>query len=435
MFYFWFFFNLVRSLLKVSMKIHLLLPYVFVLLVLSSSVARGDSEVKPAYFFSGILDLTNAFSEDGLPKVNQFRRGDSLFDNMRLTLFGDVVFSRRLALFNQIIVDPTSRASLSSYYRPYVRFTAFETGAGELHLEAGKLPTVFGAYSPQAYSNRNPLVSMPLMYHYFTSLRGNQLPADNADLIRHRGEGPSTEFTGYGGGGANARFNGLPLIYDTCWDSGVQVVGAVWRFEVLAAVTQGTLSDPRSGGGDNNEGKQTALHVDFVPTTGLVVGASFAGGPYLDASVGDTLLAQNAGVEDFHQKAFGFNLEYGIQRLFVSGEVIFNKWETPNIVDAQGNLKDLETVSWYAGLKYMLRPGFYIAGRYDHIFFGKIDDGAGSRVPWDEPVQRWEVGLGYSFRDGVIGKIVRQDVRREHLDPANPSSHDFFWATQLELSY
>ncbi|MDA0746768.1 MAG: hypothetical protein O2954_09615 [bacterium] len=50
-------------------------------------------------------------------------------------------------------------------------------------------------------------------------------------------------------------------------------------------------------------------------------------------------------------------------------------------------------------------------------------------------MQRWEVGLGYSFRDGVIGKIVRQDVRREHLDPANPSSHDFFWATQLVLSF
>ena len=103
------------------------------------------------------------------------------------------------------------------------------------------------------------------MYHYFTSLRSNQLPADNADLLAHRGEGLSSRFAGFSGGGSPQRFNGLPMIYDPCWDFGVETIGSIWRLEYLVALTQGTLSDPRSRPGDNNDGKQLAVHLGFVP--------------------------------------------------------------------------------------------------------------------------------------------------------------------------
>ncbi len=401
------------------------------LLVPLTSV-EGDTEAGPTFFINGLVDLATAFNKDGLPQVNRMRRGDSPFDNLRLTLFGDVAFNSRIALFNQVIFDPTSRSSTSSFLRSYVRFTALETAEGDLHLEAGKIPTAFGTFGPRAYSNRNPLISPPLMYHYFTSLRSNQLPADNADLLAHRGEGPSSAFGGFSGGGSSLRFNGLPIIYDICWDFGIQAVGALWRLEYLAALTQGTLSDPRTGGGDNNDGKQVVLHLGLVPAPGLVIGASYARGPYLDSSVGNAL--QGAEVEDFHQEVIGFDLEFGIRHFRLIAELAANRWESPNITDGQGNRVDLKNVGWYVEGKYTLSAGFYASVRYGRITFGEIDDGSGNRVAWDEPVERWESGLGFYFWDGVVGKVIRQDVRKERLGTPG-RSHESFWATQLSLSF
>ena len=67
------------------------------------------------------------------------------------------------------------------------------------------------------------------MRDYFSSLRSNQLPADNADLLSQRGNGLFQEFGGFQGGGARRGFNGLPIIYDACWDVGVQAVGSFSR--------------------------------------------------------------------------------------------------------------------------------------------------------------------------------------------------------------
>ncbi len=396
------------------------------LLSVSKTAADG-----PTFYFDGILDLANAFSEKGAPAVNRLRRSDSLFDNIRFTLSGDAVLSDRLTLFNQIILDPTSKAHVSSYFRSYVRYTAYESAKADLHFEAGKIPTVFGAFGPRAYSDRNPLVSAPLIYHYFTSLRSNQLPADNADLLAHRGEGPFDAFGGFAGGGSSLGFNGLPIIYDVCWDVGVKAFGSAWRLEYQAAVTQGTLSDPRNSGGDNNDGKQIAFRIGLVPLTGLIIGASYAQGPYLDQSVGEALQGQD--VEDFAQQVAGLDLELGIRHLKVIGELIFNHWEVPNITDEGGNRTDLTNVGGYIEAKYAFRPGLYGAVRYDRLTFGEIHDETGGKVPWDEPIQRWEWGIGYYLHDGVIAKVLRQDIRVEHLNA--PDSVNHFWATQLSVSF
>jgi hypothetical protein len=398
-----------------------------------SAPTQADTGEVPQVFFGGIMDFTTAFQNQGLPEVNRFRRGDSAFDNMRMTLFTDVVFSPRITLFTQVILDPTSGSSISSFFRPYARFTALETAKGVLHLEVGKLPTPFGSISPRAYSTRNPLVSSPLMYHYFTSLRSNQIPADNADLVSHRGQGPFSVFTGYSGGGASRAFNGLPLIYEICWDTGAQAIGSFWRFDYRASVTQGTLGDPRNGGGDNNDGKQFSGRLGLVPMTWLTVDSSYARGPYLHSDVAPAL-RQGKQVEDYHQKALGFDAAIGFRHLELIGELMLNTWDVPNIVDTNGREKAVETTGFYVQGKYAIRPGLYAAVRLDQIDFGEVDDGSGTSVPWDEPVKRIEFGVGYHFRDGVIGKVIRQDIRVEHQAPAT-SSHDYFWGAQLSLSF
>lgn len=406
-----------------------LLTIAVLTLCLFAAPVRGD-EVKPEVYVNALVDLGNAFGEDGLPLANTFRRGDSHFDAMRATLFADVVFSERLALFNQIIIAPASRASLASFLRIYFRYTAIVRDQGDLHFEAGKLPTSFGSFSPRAYSHRNALISIPLMHYYYTTIRSNQLPADNADLIAHRGEGTGSEFTGFSGGGIGANFNGLPTVYDPCWDTGVRAIGSIWRLEFVAAVTQGTLSDPKQNGGDNNEGKQVAGRVGLVLMPGLVVGGSFAHGPYLDSAVAPYLPA-GAAVEDYDQQVWGVDLEMGYRHLQVFAEAAFNRWESPTIEDPSGNPEDLKNVAAYIEAKYTVAPGLYLAGRFDEIRFGDIDDGTGNPTPWDNPVRRTEVGLGYTFRDGVTGKIVRQDFWEKDLDAGGSYEREGFFGAQL----
>ena len=348
--------------------------------------------------------MTLTEGDEGARERNSFRRGDNSLDHVRFTAFGDVVFNHRFSLLNQIILDPAARAGLNTYLRTYARYTLVANPSAHLHLQVGRLPTGFGAFAPQAYADRNLLMGLPLFYTYFTSLRSNQLPADNDDLLRHRGSGLAARFTGYRDSTA-PNFNGLPLIYDACWDFGVQAVGSVWRFEYLIGITQGTLSDPRTNPADNNNGKQLLGRLAFVPHVGAVVGASFARGPYLDKRVETQIENSGAELEDFEQVIYGLDLEYGIRHFRVVAELASNTWEAATL---DSGPVDLKTLSWYVEASYKLKPGLTATARYGRLDFGTIVSGTGRRTDWEYDVGRSELGLRYRLTDGVIGKAVWQ---------------------------
>jgi hypothetical protein len=393
--------------------------------------AAAQTAPGPKAFFNGTLDLAYAFDNKGAPEVNRLIRGDTPFDNVRLRLFADVTLGSRWAVFNQILIDPASQLGLETFLRSYLRFDVFKKQKADLSLQAGVVPTPFGSYSPRAYSEKNPLISDPLMYHYFSSLRSNQLPRDNADLLRHRGQGQAAEFSGFAGGGSPVKFNGLPMIYDPCWDTGLQAQGSFGRFEYVVGVAQGTLSTPRIKGGDNNDGKQVSARVAFVPRPGIVLGASVARGPYLDSAL-EVSLPPGTDVDEFAQQIYGFDLEVGVGHLAVFAELASNRWEHPNIDDGHGGAQDLENVGGYVEARYTLRPGLYAAFRYDRIDFGEIDDGTGTgqTASWDYDVQLWEYGVGYYLTDRIIAKLVRQDYKTS----SEPKS-EHFWAVQVSASF
>jgi hypothetical protein len=408
-----------------------LIGWLVVAVVTPAGTAAAQTAPGSHVFFSGTLDLAHPFGGDGEPEVNRLIRGDNPFDNVRLRLFGDVVINSRWTVFNQILIDPSSRMGLESFLRSYLRFDVFKKQKADLSLQAGVVPTPFGAYSPRAYSDRNPLVSDPLMYHYFTTLRSNQLPAGNADLLRHRGQGQSDDFTGFAGGGSTIKFNGMPMIYDPCWDVGVQALGSAGRLEYVLAVSQGTLSAPRFKGGDNNHGKQLSGRLAFVPRPGIVLGASYARGPYLDSTLKPSLPAGNT-ADDYNQEIYGFDAEYGVRHLALHAELANNRWQSPNITDGHGGTDDLKTLGWYVEGRYALKPGLFAALRYDRIDYGDIDDGTGTgrKVPWNYDVHLWEYGIGYYLTDRIIAKIVRQDYRS-----SGESASAHFWAVQVSASF
>lgn len=415
-------------------RLHLVL-WTTICVIAVPQAAIGQTRPDRAVFVNGTLDLATSFGERGAPEVNQLIRGDSPFDNLRLRVFVDVAIHPRLTLFNQYLFDPSIRFGAESFLRSYLRYTVFRTAKADLHIQAGKAPAPFGTFAARSYSDKNPLVSTPLMYHYFSSLRTNQLPANNRDLLLHRGQGQADAFLapGFKGGGAFVRINGSPMIYDACWDVGVAAIGSVWRVEYAAAVTQGALSSPRFKGGDNNDGKQVAGRLGFIPLTGLMIGVSYARGPYLDSAVKDSVRARGAKVEDFHQEIVGADLEYSIRHFKMIGEFAANRWEVPKITDGRGQRANLANYGGYLEGKYAFWFGLYGAVRYDRVAFGKIDDGtgAGTMVAWDDDLRLWEWGLGYYLTDGVIGKVIRQDYRYTRPGASNES----FWAIQVSASF
>lgn len=183
------------------------------------------------------MDLQLSASSDRALAMNRQRRGNSAFSHITLNLFTDIVASDRLTVFNHVVVDPSAHVSINSFLRTWVRYSAVVSDGFDLLLQVGKIPTPFGHFTERAYSDINPVLGYPLMYHYSSSLRSNQLPADNADLLAHRGQGTPEAFSGYDGGGSSGIFAGLPLVYDSCWDFGGSVIGSLWRFEYLVAVT------------------------------------------------------------------------------------------------------------------------------------------------------------------------------------------------------
>ena len=405
----------------------------FFLTVIASLHLWGSSPAdsfKPEYFWNGTVDLASAFAQKGLPDANEMRRGDSPFDNLKLTLYGDVIVHPRLQILNQIILSPASRASIPSFLRTYVRVQVTESRVRSLGFEAGKIPTPFGGYGGRGHSDVNPLISTPLMYHYFTSLRSNQLPSDAQDLLAHRGEGPSARFSGYAGGGSSSNFNGMPLIYDSCWDFGVRALGSVWRFEYSLAVTQGTLGNPVNSGGDNNDGKQVVAHVDFVPGSSLIVGASYASGAYLDRVVSNALPAGKE-AEDYAQSIWGVNVELSYGHLNLLGEIVRNTWTSPFVVDSSGRLSDLQSIGWYLEGRYAMSPGLFLASRVEGIKFGNISDGAGGTAAWDDDVGRVEGGVGYYLTDRTIGKLIVQYVDKK----GSRGFREAFPAAQLSLTF
>ena len=372
-------------------------------------------DYEPDIFVSGSVDMQVSLADEGALAFNRQRRGDSPFNRLRGSLFADVAVNERLTLFNHLPVDVASGAALSSFLRSYLRIRMYSGKAGDLHLQLGKIPTPFGHFGERSYSDVNPLVGYPLMYHYSTSLRSNQLPADNADLLRQRGSGVAPLFSGYRGGGSAARFSGLPLIYESCWDFGGGLEGSYWRFEYLVALTRGTLSDPRSNTLDNNDGRQFAVRIGFVPFTGALLRLSLAEGPYLDRAVADTLAAAGRKLEDFDQRIAGISAEYGVRHLLVIAEAAVNRWQSPNIRDAAGRLDPLEVIGFYVEGSYKLRAGLSAAARFSGLRFADIE-GANGATPWDYDVDRIEMGISYRFDDHTLCKLTAQlnDSGRAH---------------------
>jgi hypothetical protein len=273
-----------------------------------------------------------------------------------------------------------------------------------LTLRAGIVEPPFGAFLRRAYGSGNLLIGYPLAYHYSTTVRADAFPASTDDLLRRRGLGAVVRYSI----GDTSREPGLPLINPFGWNPGVQVDVGGDSVYGSVAVLRGGVANRYHEHGDS--GWTISGRVEARPTAGLVVGGAVTHGGYVDP-------AQNALVETAaynrtpRETAIEFDLEYSGGYYLVRGEAILNRRTVPAF--ASPYLEDALHAGWVmVEGRYKLFPGMYVAGRVERLTFDRVT-GSTSDGSWDAPVNRVEVGGGYSITRNVLGKITYQYNTRD----------------------
>jgi len=378
------------------------------LALLATAPARAEDA--PRIRVRGLVDLV-LHNDTHSADLATFDGDGSPLESQRLRLFVEGSAAPNIDVFTQVIFSQETFLLDGAY--------ALVTPWRErdLHLMAGKIPWPIGTWAPRTYSNKNPLVTSPLMYQHHTSLRWDKVPTTPGALLAAAGTGWDGADYGTGAGAP-----GMPIVDDYGWDFGVVALGSVAPLEFSAGLTN---SAPGWGspGDDVNDGKAVMGRVGLVPVAGLRFGISAAQGSYLgdwtryalpdDRTEGDYL--QTLGMAD---------LAYELGHLDLRSEAFVNEFET-------AYCGTLRSGGGYLEGRYGFDSGLWLAVRAEALRHSDLTAGAVTR-PWDDEVDRLDVGAGYRLSRGALLKAAWQRTRLEQAD--GRQSFDLFM-TQLSLEF
>jgi hypothetical protein len=364
---------------------------------------------------SGLLDLVAAGRSEAAG-LNLMYRGVSPLDGYQLHVFLNGTVNDRLRVYTQLQFAEASGG------RPIGAYAMANPWEGkDLHLVAGLIPWLIGTYEPQSYSDKNPLVGIPMLYQYHTSLRWDQIPANADQLLGKAGQG----YAGVTYSAGARSLPGLPVVYSDWWDFGIGFLGSLRPVELSLGMVNGTPSYP-SPARDDNKGKTVLGRIGIAPAPGARFGISGAYGPYLVDGV-QGALPPGRSAEDYHQVLAMTDAEWAVAHLSLRAEGFRNTWETPSV-------GDLRVKGFYAEGKYNLPAGFYVAGRYEILRFSDLADSTGGVRPWDSDQTRIEAGVGYRIARTAVAKAVFQrNLTKEDEDEA-AEPYDLV-AAQLSLRF
>jgi hypothetical protein len=271
--------------------------------------------------------------------------------------------------------------------------------AWDLNIQLGKFGTPFGEFLTRNYPNENPLIGYPLIYTHRTSVNARYIPADPAELVSYGGRGQGEGFYAFGNGSA-----WLPLI-NFSYPTGILAFGNPGRWDYRFALVNSSLSNPLNLGTPGQRPQWIgAGGMSCFP--GLHVGVSYAEGPYLDGSV-NHWLPTGQSINDFKQRALGFDLQYALHHLEVYAELIFNRFDVPNVPQPVG------ATGYYIEVKQTWTPRFFTAFRWNQIYFDRLrnDFVPGEGPRFDYNVNTLEVGFGYRFTEKLLAKFSYQYIR------------------------
>lgn len=335
---------------------------------------------------SGLLDyvISDATQED---VTNKTFRSFSNFHSLRTRLFFDSAPADNVEVFAQVLVDGYAFQLNGAYVR-------FSEITGSLNLQAGLIPATVGSWAPRTYSNRNPLIGVPLLYNYHTSYNPGR-----ADSVRSAEDQIALR--------DKRQSSGLPIFYDACWNTGVEFYGASGALNYSVGLLAGSTSKPATSQSKNTP--QLTTRLTYTANPGLILGGSAYIGPYLANGDFNDSLPQGAEAENLLSGGAGYELYYSSRFLEINSEGFYHYWEHPY-------LENLTALSGYIEGKYKFTPGWYFACRLGAHEPGKLRNAAGESVHWDYPVKRIEAGVGYKPNRVTTLKLVTQQNRFDFTD-------------------
>ena len=340
---------------------------------------------------SGLSDILFKNAEES-DVTNLTFLGFSNFHSLRTRLFFDGTIDRDVYFFAQILVDNLTGFQL---YAAYARFQ--NLSGPKLNLQLGLIPATIGSFAPRTYSDKNPLVGVPLLYNFHTAINPRSLGSSGtlAELSAAKD--------------ARSR-GGLPVIYDACWNTGIEIYGSAGNLDYSFGILSGSVSKPTVDQTKEIPQFTSRFVYNFGP--GFKFGASVYYGPYLFEEIfgeGDILENTQFRSSDFINAGIGYELYYAKRYLEIFSEAFYSTWEYPG-------LPDLDLISGYFEFKYKFRPRWYIAGRFGMSEPAEIETAPGISEKWDFPLKRYEFGLGYKALRKMTIKLVTQINRFDQID-------------------
>lgn len=377
----------------------------------AEAIAFGDGrvtiggDISAAYSCSDSPDPDTCGADTGFFNYSDYEH--STLRMVRMSLNAAVRATRQISLLTDV---RSENGEAPQPYALYLRIRPWQ--AVPLDIQVGRVPPTFGSFGRRSYPSDNLVIGYPLQYQYLTSLRTDAMPASIDELFTMRGRGWLSTFSI----GNRAPDRGLPLATAFHWDTGVQVHAAAPWIEGTASVTTGSLADPR-GFDDNNNGRQLAGRVALHPATGLQIGASASRGAFL---TNDAAAAANVSSRDFPQSAVGADIEYSRDYYLLRAETIWSTFRLPTIDPA------LHSLGLTVEGRYKVHPGWYVAGRFDHLGFNELT-GTRRTTSWDAPVTRGEVAAAYRIQRNLELKTSLQHNSR----PAGRVHHSNILSAQV----
>ncbi len=353
---------------------------------------------------SGLADFVvrNSQEED---ITNYTFRGYSNFHTMRTRLFFDGIVDENTAFFAQVLINLNS----FQLYGAYARFS--NLSGNYLNLNVGIIPIPIGSFGPRTYSDKNPLIGTPVLYNFHTALQPSAL-GQNGTIAELRASK------------TNRSYYGVPVIYDACWSTGAEFYGTTGKLDYSAGFMFGSVSKPSLD--QTRELPQFTTHLTYNFQPGFKLGLSAFMGPYMSQ---DDI--EEYGVptpvpdpNDYFNSGIGYELYYSTRFLEFYSEGYTTSWEYPG-------LPDLRALAGYLEAKYKFQTRWYAAGRYDLFEPGKIEVSPGVEEKWDNPLKRYEFGIGYKPTRTTTVKAVTQ-INRFDIDDSYDSE---LFALQLSALF
>jgi hypothetical protein len=329
-------------------------------------------------------DVTAAAAPDDAP--GYFNHTDYDRNALRLVrarVFGEWRFAPRVSLMGELRVEDATDFTAAALYlrwRPHP--------SGSLFVQVGRIPPVIGAFARRAYGRDNAVIGEPLAYQYLTSLRADALPSTVDDLLRLRGSGWETRYPA----GNTTEAPGLPLVAVSRWDTGAEVGWQNERFDLAAAVTQGSPAAPvvRDTNGGWMYSGRAAAHLP----AGLTIGVSGATSQWVENAALDVTPAGRDSPST--QSLVGTDVEFGLDRWLVRGEWLRSAFDLP-LASPPSSTLHLIAASGFVEGRYRPHPRWQIGVRAGRITFNDVRPSSlgASPIPWDAPVTRVEGTLGF----------------------------------------